>query len=251
MAKRGLARAAGTGERQQARAFEHPAELGQFPVAADEARRQRGEIVPTRPRIGGATDEQPAVHGSGLGRRRNAERLGEPVPQALEGRRRVPAPPGRRQRDEQGPVHVLVERPLRRQRLQQRERLGRAPVGHQRTGQVADQAGSDRVQPVAVRRRPVLIEVLGQELTRPQGERVGVGPRAHRSRPPSRPRHRTRRRRRSRPARPEHDDLVVEHEVLGAEHPPRRMQRLMEVVRTDRWSASGHNCSISTSRWTR
>ena len=167
-----LARATGAGERQQARAFEHPAELGQFPVAADEARRRRGEIVPTRPRIGGATDEQPAVHGGGFGRGGNAVRLGEPVPQALEGSRRGPAPPGRSQRDQERPVHVLVERPLRRQRLQQRKGLVGQPVGHQRTGQVVDQAGSDGVQPVAVRRRPVLIQVLGQELTGPQRERV-------------------------------------------------------------------------------
>ena len=32
----------------------------------------------------------------------------------------------------------------------------------------------------------------------------------------------------------EDDDLIVEHEVLGTHHPPRRMQHLMEVVRADR-----------------
>ena len=229
----GLARAAGAGEREQARPVEQPAELGELPVAADEARRQRGEVVRTRPRIGGATDEQPAVDGGRSRRRGNAVRLGEPVSQALEGSRRVPASPGRGQRDQQRPVHVLVERPLRRQRLQQREGLVGQSVGHQGTGQVVDQPGSDGVQPVAVRRRPILVEVLGQELTGPQARARRVGPRAHRSRPPSRPPHRSRRRRRSRRRAAEHDDLVVENEVLGADDPACRMQRLMEVVGTD------------------
>ena len=76
----GLARAAGAGEREQARPFEQPAQLSQFPMATDEARRQRGEVVRTRPRIGGATDEEPAVDGGGLGRGGDAVRLGEPVP---------------------------------------------------------------------------------------------------------------------------------------------------------------------------
>ena len=57
-----------------------------------------------------------------------------------------------------------------RQRLQQRKGLVGQSVGHQGTGQVVHQAGSDGVQPVAVRRGPVLIEVLGQELAGPQGE---------------------------------------------------------------------------------
>ena len=131
-------------------------------------------------------------------------------------------------------MHVLVEWPLRRQRLQQREGLVGQPVGHQRTGQVVDQAGSDGVQPVAVGRGPVLIEVLGQGLTGPQGERAAlVLGRTGRGRPHGRgievvdvDGHAAR--------ATEHDDLVVENEVLGAEHPAGRMQRLMEVVGTDR-----------------
>ncbi len=131
-------------------------------------------------------------------------------------------------------MHVLVEWPLRRQRLQQREGLVGQPVGHQRTGQVVDQAGSDGVQPVAVGRGPVLIEVLGQGLTGPQGESAAlVLGRTGRGRPHGRgievvdvDGHA--------PRATEHDDLVVENEVLGAEHPAGRMQRLMEVVGTDR-----------------
>ena len=37
----------------------------------------------------------------------------------------------------------------------------------------------------------------------------------------------------------EDDDLVVENEVLGAHNPAGRMQRLMEVVRADRWVGLG------------
>ena len=230
----GLARAAGAGEREQARPFEQPAQLSQFPMATDEARRQRGQVVRTRPRIGGATDEEPAVDGGGLGRGGDAVRLGEPVPEALEGSRRVPASPGCGQRDQQRPVHVLVEWPLHRQRLQQREGLVGQSVGHQGTSEVPHQPGSDRAQPVAVRRRPVLVEVLGQELARPQGERVAnVLGRTGRGSPRGRgvevvdvDGHAA--------LATEDDDLVVENEVLGAHHPAGRMQRLMEVVRADR-----------------
>ena len=76
----GLACAAGAGEREQARPVEHPAQLGQFTMTTDEARRQRGQVVRTRPRIGGATDEEPPVDGGRLRLGRDAVRLGEPVP---------------------------------------------------------------------------------------------------------------------------------------------------------------------------
>ena len=230
----GLACAAGAGEREQARPVEQPAQLSQFPMATDEARRQRGQVVRTRPRIGGATDEQPAVDGGRLGLGGDAVRLGEPVPQALEGSRRVPASPGRGQRDEERPVHVLVEWPLHRQRLQQREGLVGQSAGHQGTSEVPHQPGSDGAQPVAVRRRPVLIEVLGEELTRPQGERV-ANVLGRTGRGSARGRglevvdvdgHAA--------LAAEDDDLVLENEVLGAHHPAGRMQRLMEVVRADR-----------------
>ena len=85
-----------------------------------------------------------------------------------------------------------------------------------------------------MRRRPVLVEVLGQELARPQGERVAkVVGRTGRGSPRGRgvevvdvDGHAA--------LATEDDDLVVEHEVLGAHHPAGRMQRLMEVVRADR-----------------
>ena len=184
--------------------------------------------------IGGATDEQPAVDGGRLGLRSDAVGLGEPIPEALEGSRRVPASPGRGQRDQKQPVHVLVEWPLHRQRLQQRKCLVGQPVGHQGTSEVPHQAGSDRVQPVAVRRRPVLIEVLGQQLTRPQRERMAnVLGRTSRGSPHGRgvevidvDDHAA--------LATEDDDLIVENQVLGAHNPASRMQRLMEVVRTHR-----------------
>ena len=156
----GLTCAAGAGEREQARPFEQPAQLSQLPMTTDEARRHRGQVVRTPPLIGGATDEESAVDGRGLGRGRNTVGLGEPVPEALERRRRVPASPRRGQRDQQRPVYVLVERPLHRQRLHQRQRFVGPSVGHQGPSEVAHQPGVDRAEPVAVRRRPVLIEVL-------------------------------------------------------------------------------------------
>ena len=131
-------------------------------------------------------------------------------------------------------MHVLVEWPLHRQRLQQREGLVGQSVGHQGTSEVPHQPGSNRAQPVAMRRRPVLIEVLGQELTRPQGERVAnvlgrTGRGSHRGRGlevVDVDGHAA--------LAAEDDDLVLENEVLGAHHPAGRMQRLMEVVRADR-----------------
>ena len=131
-------------------------------------------------------------------------------------------------------MHVLVEWPLHRQRLQQRKCLVGQPVGHQHTSEVPHQAGSDRVQPVAVRRRPVLIQVLGQQLTRPQRERIAkVLGCTRRESPHGRgvevidvDHHAA--------VATEDDDLIVENQVLSAHNPASRMQRLMEVVRTHR-----------------
>ena len=131
-------------------------------------------------------------------------------------------------------MHVLVERPLHRQRFQQREGLVGQSAGHQGTSEVPHQPVSDRAQPVAMRRRPVLVEVLGEELTRPQGERVAkVLGRTGRGSDRGRGLEVVDVDGHAAPAA-EDDDLVLENEVLGAHHPAGRMQRLMEVVRADR-----------------
>ncbi len=131
-------------------------------------------------------------------------------------------------------MHGLVKWPLHRQRFQQLEGLVGQSAGHQGTSEVPHQPGSNCAQPVAMQRRPVLIEVLGEELTRPQGERV-ANVLGHTGRGSDCGRclevvdvdgH-------TAPAA-EDDDLVPENEVLGANHPTCRMQRLMEVVRADR-----------------
>ena len=131
-------------------------------------------------------------------------------------------------------MHVLVEWPLHHQRFQQREGFVGYSARYQGTSEVPHQPGSNRAQPVAMRRRPILIEVLGEELTRPQGERVAnVLGRTGRGSDCGRglevvdvDGH---------PATPAEDEnLVLENEVLGAHHPAGRMQRLMEVVRADR-----------------
>ena len=85
-----------------------------------------------------------------------------------------------------------------------------------------------------MRRRPVLIEVLGEELTRPQGERVAkVLGRIRRGSDRGRCLEVVDVDGHAAPSA-EDDHLVLEKEVLGAHHPARRMQRLMEVVRADR-----------------
>ena len=229
----GLARSSRAGEREEARPFEQPTQLGQFPVATDEARRQGGEVVRTRPGIGGGTDEQPAVDGGGLGGGVDAVRLREAVAQPLEGSGGVPASADGGQRHHERLVDVLVEWPLHRQRLEQRDGLFGLFAGQQGPGQSHGKSGPRRVQPVAVRRRPVLVEVLGQQFTRPQGERAaqvveGAG--------------------RGCPRRgdvevvdvdghaalaAERDDLPPEKKVLGPHHPAGGVQRLMEVVGAD------------------
>ncbi len=58
-------------------------------------------------------------------------------------------------------MQVLVERPLQRQRLQQRDGLVGKSALHECTGEIPHEARSNRAEAVAVRRCPVLIEVLG------------------------------------------------------------------------------------------
>ena len=139
----GLARTARTGEGEQARPLQQLAQLGQFPAATDEARRQRRQVVRAHPRIRGATDEQPPVHGGRLGSGTDAIGLGEPIAQALEGRRCVPASPGCGHRNKQRPVQTLVERALHHQRLEQRERFVATAACRHGTSQVSDQPGSN------------------------------------------------------------------------------------------------------------
>ena len=138
----GLAGPAGSGQREQPRTVEQSAELTQFPMATHEARRQGGEVVQARPRIGSATDEEPAVDGGGLRRRGDTQGFRKTLPKALERSRGVAASPGRGQGDQQRREHVLVERALHHQRLEQRKGLLGLPDVDQEAGEIAHQPAS-------------------------------------------------------------------------------------------------------------
>ncbi len=163
----GLACAARAGEREQAGPVEESVQLGELPVPADEAGRQRGQVVRARARIGRATDEQPPMDADRRRRRADPVLLVEAVAQALEGGDRIPASPGPGEGDEQRPVQFLVERSRCGHRLEQGDGVVGPAVGQQGAGQVRDEADADGVEAIAVRCRPILVEVLGEELTRP------------------------------------------------------------------------------------
>ena len=230
----GLARAAGPDQGQQPGAVEHGVQLPQLAASPDESGRECREIVGNRSVRRRAAREQSQVQLAGLAGRSDTVLFLQPVPQTLVGNDRVGAPSGIGQRGEECAVDLFIEWPLDRDRFRDDDGLVGVALRKECRHQSDDDGDTECRQVLAVWRGPVFVEVLGEELACPQlqrrrqvGGRVGAtGVRRRVGEPVGVYDDIT--------VGPEHHELVTKDEASGAEHAPRRVQRLMKVVRACR-----------------
>ncbi len=231
-----LARTAHPGERDQPASLQQAMDVGDLPLAPDEARQRRGEVVPGCGRgLLDAAGQKVAVHPLRLRVRIGAVRRTQLTAQAFVLRQCLRRSAHRRMPPHHAPDGPLVERVDGERALQRIERLDLVPRLGGRIREVDEELAEAHPEFLPRPDGPVLEPILGQQISGVRSDcgaqigKVTAGP-ADGGQPFEGPYVDL-----DKAVREQHHEVVpqLEQPVAGlipCQHPPRNVQRLMQIV---------------------